>query len=258
MPGIIFPDYIKCRFNPDLKTIDKLSSETIDVFFAETADLYPIYNDLIKYISYEEMVKAERLVLDKIRQTYILSHALLRLHLGKYLKVNPLGIIFNYNINAKPGIDNDPVYFNLSHTDGAFAFALSPVFYVGIDIEKIDYSLDIKSIVKSFFSKTEQEYIFSSDKETEERFFLLWTRKESLLKALGTGIVNDLNHIEVSGESNIIKKTAFDNLLTDDVFNDHYIFSTRQFEYYISLTAPCNPIIDFHHLKANDLTFLLT
>ncbi len=258
MTLITDPGYIRCRFDPDLEEKPGEYRGNLEVYFSDTNNLSSLYPDLLGCISDEEKVKAGKIIPEKIRETYIISHAVLRLCLATYLNRNPKEILFNYSTHSKPGIEKDPVYFNLSHTNGAFAFAISKICYVGIDIEGIDRKFDIHSVMKSYFSKSEQDYIVDSEEEKEARFFLLWTRKESFLKALGTGIIDDLSSIEVSGQNNIIKRNVIDNMISGAIAGSHYIFSARDQDKVISVTVPVYPLIKLNQITTVDIINLLS
>ena len=60
--------------------------------------------------------------------------------------------------------------------------------------------------LKHILAKKNINYICRSKEEAIDRFFLLWTRKEALLKALGTGIINNLKRVNVSEASKFYKK----------------------------------------------------
>jgi 4'-phosphopantetheinyl transferase len=250
-------ELIQCRFGNDSVKPGCLSKGNITIYYAETESLISILPVLYNIIGAEEKRNAGKLTPMRNRETYIVSHAVLRLYLSGYLNSDPGDIIYNYSKHRKPGIENDPVYFNLAHTQEAFAIAVSEHCYVGLDLEKITKMADMASIVKNYFSKAEQEFIFRSSDEMEERFFLLWTRKESFLKALGTGIIDDLENIEVCGQFNNISKTLFEGLIPGDYKNEHYICSAKYNYNYISVTAPLYPVIDFFHIKADNLNCLL-
>ena len=169
-------------------------------------------------------------------ETYISCHALLRLVLSKTLNKEPLEVRFFNELYNKPALLGNPLYFNISHTKGAFAFVVSNNHYVGIDLEKVSKIIDFTSIIETYFSSCEREYILESKAEALDRFFLLWTRKEALLKALGTGIIDNLKQVEVL--ENIIRREVFDNLIADCLFDDHFIYSTNLSNHFLSVAIP--------------------
>ncbi len=87
----------------------------------------------------------------------------------------------------KPSVGSSPLYFSLSHTKTALAVAIAR-FPIGIDIETIisDRRLD-QTFLDHTMSLAEQTAIRAAA-DPCLAFTELWTRKEALFKALGTGI----------------------------------------------------------------------
>ena len=92
---------------------------------------------------------------------------------------------YHFNEFGKPISDN--CFFNISHSNGAVIFAKDEV-PVGVDIERLRPVED--NLVDYISSKEEKEYI-----QNEIRFFEIWTSKESLTKAIGTGIKEKIKEI---------------------------------------------------------------
>ncbi len=88
-----------------------------------------------------------------------------------------------YSDNGKPLADN--CFVSISHSGDVVAVVKSDV-PVGIDAEKLDTERDFKRLSKRFFSPAEQEYFLK--RESAERFYEIWTRKESYCKISGEGL----------------------------------------------------------------------
>ncbi|MBR5089800.1 MAG: 4'-phosphopantetheinyl transferase superfamily protein [Ruminiclostridium sp.] len=95
-----------------------------------------------------------------------------------------------FNSNGKPFAHGFPE-FNISHSGDVCALVTGDK-PVGIDIEKIDCKN--LTIAEQVFSDKEFEWM-SSDPVV--RFHRLWTLKESLLKAVGTGLVDNMKSVEI-------------------------------------------------------------
>ncbi len=255
MPDTNHHGFILCSFGIPDKDLPRLPYGDLDVFYAETSSLKPFYQRLLSVISREEHEKAEKIISANVRDTYVISHATLRLIMAEYLNVDPSDICFTYNPNGKPSLIDNPVFFNLSHTSDAFAFGLSRDSYVGIDIEEVNQFVDYASISRSFFSTDEQTAIFNSDEDSRDLFYLLWTRKEAFIKSLGAGIAADLKKVEVSSARNYIDKTAFDEWIVENASKDHYIFSKKINKYYLSSSTPFLPLIHINDIKGEQLKF---
>lgn len=85
------------------------------------------------------------------------------------------------------GNGNKLIYdLSVSHSGEYVVLAVADM-PVGIDIEVVDANIDVAGIGEMVFSTSENILINNDTKS----FFLLWTKKESLFKAYGTGFIND-------------------------------------------------------------------
>jgi phosphopantetheinyl transferase len=229
---------IQCCFEPNAKRSANFPLNELEVLYGITKDLHSRRQDLKNYLTGDEKLKVNRFRFDEDRDTYIACHGLLRSVISKKLNKSPSELIFFIDKNNKPGIIGNPYYFNVTHDRDAFAFVISKHFYAGIDIENTDRGVDFMSILHSCFGNREQKYILGRKADAQNRFFLLWTRKEALLKALGTGIVDDLTQIELFNKKNKIIKKSFNNSFCYSVYNEHFIYSKKILNYFISIAIP--------------------
>ena len=116
--------------------------------------------------------------------------------IGKILLINGLKLFQKNNNdleykekgNSKPFIRNAP-FFNISHSGDIVVCAISKTYDIGIDIEKIK-PINIDTFTK-ILSKGDLNYIEKSPNPLNT-FFEIWTKKEAILKSLGTGIIPTL------------------------------------------------------------------
>ncbi len=140
----------------------------------------------------EKLKKAEKKIFltDRLLRGGILS-VCGRVLLGYMLKKkhNIDSFSYRYGEDGKPYLENENVFFSISHSGDYVLCCLSDR-EIGCDIEKIrDYN---PKIAKRFF--TEKETLLLEDKVTEDyNFSVLWTLKESILKKEGTGIGGGLD-----------------------------------------------------------------
>lgn len=98
---------------------------------------------------------------------------------------NPESSVILYNEYGKPYIENKPC-FNISHS-GDYVIMAAGEKPMGIDIEKnTKNTRDYLRIAKTAFHPAEFEFLKNSS-NLEEDFFVLWTLKESFMKAQGRG-----------------------------------------------------------------------
>ena len=253
MSSLPYVDSIKCCFSELSGNSTEYIPNFIEVYFVETKILDSWFSCLKNYISEDEQIIANNFYSDIYRKTYLSCHALLRLMLAEKLNMNPLDLSIIRGINNKPVLSCNHAYFNLSHTRDAFAFVIARDFHVGIDLEKVRQILNIHPIMDNFFNFTEREYILDEEVDTFNRFFLLWTRKEAFLKALGTGLIENLNQIIVSEPINLLRKELFDNLGEDFFLNEYYLYSYNISNHVITIATAGKSSISFYNLNEENI-----
>ena len=164
-------------------------------------------NLLIKYLSKEEIERANRFYFEIDRMQFIIRRGILRQIISKYLEIDPRNLQFECNRFGKPFLITDSpkhdLKFNMSHTKNMAIYCIATQKDVGIDIEYILRDINIQPIIDRFFSQNERMFIQKTaiDKR-KETFYKIWTRKEAILKVLGKGISYPLEMIDVPYEKN--------------------------------------------------------
>lgn len=128
-----------------------------------------------------------------------------------------------YGKHGKPFIEKHPeVFFNLSHCRGMAVCAVSDR-EIGVDAELIrPYS---GKAARRVFSENEIKYV-SENPNGSEAFFRLWTLKEALGKAMGTGIFSGLTaHEFIFENGKPICRTLPDKLFTQKILFGKWIIS---------------------------------
>ena len=154
-----------------------------------------------KFLSEEEKTKADRFHFEKDQTRYIISHGILNQLIANYLNIKLTDLSFEKNKKQKPFITGYPhLQFNLTYSLDyiLIAFRFCPQnqlehsnMQIGVDVEDVTRSIDIELIIKDYFTFEEQNEILSAPSPASV-FFKLWTRKEALVKATGTGLTNQL------------------------------------------------------------------
>ena len=149
-----------------------------------------------RFLSGKRIQKVERLKPPQKKAQSIGAELLLRRAVSEITGENK-NVLWDTDKNGKLYLPDHPeIYVNLSHS-GDFAVCAVHDAPVGVDIQCF-HDFDI-ALVDRFYSAEEREYVLSSDDKTNA-FYTVWTKKESLLKAAGTGLTVPLNGFSVLGD----------------------------------------------------------
>lgn len=116
----------------------------------------------------------------------------MRLVLSQYTGLTPGRIAYRQEgPGGKPALASGEVQFNLSHTGDNAVLAVSEN-SVGVDIEQIRTVTDLGSLAARVFSGRElPRFAGFQDSRRHAAFFSCWSRKEAILKEMGTGLSLD-------------------------------------------------------------------
>jgi 4'-phosphopantetheinyl transferase len=155
----------------------------------------------------EERSRADRFVFGADRVRFLIAHAALRRCLADELGCAAGDLRFERGPFGKPRLafpEAGSLSFSLSHSRSLALIAWRKEAELGIDVEDIDPAVDPVSLAVRVFSVPEQRTLAALSEEARRAaFFDLWTRKEALLKALGTGLTRDPStvHLGLDAES---------------------------------------------------------
>lgn len=150
-------------------------------------------------LSQSEMDRANRFLRPQDRCLFALTRAVLRSVLSQAANVPADQIRFTEGPYGKPrlaGISGP--HFNVSHSGSWALIGVSESRPIGVDIEVMREAGDELGLARSFFSNA--EYRALKRLENSERlhaFYKIWTCKEAVLKALGTGITEHQKEFSV-------------------------------------------------------------
>lgn len=149
-----------------------------------------------------ERDRADRFLRPIDRARYVASHAALRLVLAEPLACDPAEIRFVAGADGKPalaGSAQGELHFNLSHSGARALIGTAPAAPIGVDVEVIRPIPDAGQIARMHFAADEAAALLALPPDAVERvFYGLWTRKEALVKALGTGLSLPLDRFSVT------------------------------------------------------------
>jgi 4'-phosphopantetheinyl transferase len=143
-------------------------------------------------LSADERARGDRFVFAEDRRDFVAAHALVRRALSHCRPFDASAWSFVASRSGKPEVaasqrGHPPIAFNLSHTRGLVACAVSTHSSVGIDVEST--ARDVVPLVHRYFHPSEAAHIDGYPASTRPlRAIELWTLKEAFLKAVGAGL----------------------------------------------------------------------
>lgn len=163
---------------------------------ADTSEsLYPL--------SPGERTRYERFVFARDKALFLRAHTLKRVVLASYVGGDPKDLIFEQNAFGKPFLR--PIAgqlcprFNLSHTHGMIALAVTQEAEIGVDVEDADRAGKWQDLIDVVLTPTEQSELWACPEPGRgQRFYELWTLKEAYVKARGMGLTLPLQGFSIS------------------------------------------------------------
>jgi 4'-phosphopantetheinyl transferase len=154
-------------------------------------------------LSPDEIARASQFHFEQDRIHFTRCRSALRFLLAAYLKIPPDKIRFEYLAGGKPYLaaeqNSRALRFNVSHSAGMALIAVGSEHQLGIDIEKIRGDVDVTALAERFFSPRERAGLRALPAPLRVAgFYACWTRKESFLKATGTGLSFPLTDFSVT------------------------------------------------------------
>ncbi len=195
--------------------------------------LMDVYRSIL---SDEEKERLERYRFEKDKNSFLISHAMVRSVLSNYIEIAPKDLQFKIDKNGKPEVCSEEgesllLEYNLSHSGKYAVVAVTNEIVCGIDVEKIDAKRDFWDIAQNYFSSKEILDLKSAlEQDQAHRFFTYWTLKEAYIKAKGETIASSLNKVsfdlhhqnqisaELDGFGDNDKRWQFYSQLLDDEY----------------------------------------
>jgi len=169
----------------------------------------------------DEHERMERFVFERDRQRFLLTRALVRTMLSSYAPVAPADWRFVNNAYGRPELAERPagvpdLRFNLSHTDGLIACAVTVGREVGVDVEQVQRVVTY-DVAGRFFAPREVADLRALPEPDQARaFFDYWTLKEAYIKARGYGLALPLSEFAFVLRPADAPTIRFEPTLVDD------------------------------------------
>lgn len=200
------------------------SEHHIDVWLAcypEISDSH-LHAEYRRLLTEEERGKEFRFYFPDDQRRYLVTRAMVRTVLSRYLDVDPTDWRFANNEYGRPAISNLShaecgLCFNISHTRGMIALGVTQRRELGVDVENIRTRDVPLAIADRFFAAAEVEELATVPPERQQdRFFEYWTFKESYIKARGMGLSIPLGKFSFHYPHERAVHIAIDPQLRDD------------------------------------------
>lgn len=168
--------------------------EIYTVKVQEKDDLLQTYPSLQRYLTVNELESIKKFRNQNDRNVKMVSRILLKYLLAKKQGMALEEVEVYSNPYGKLFVKKSSFQFNLSHSGN-----------MGVDIEEL-VPVFLET-AKLFMSEAEYKYSLNQLEESlrKEFFYKVWTAKESLLKAAGTGITSQITQIHLPINSDIME-----------------------------------------------------
>jgi len=181
-----------------------LTKHGIHVWHATLAATPENLADAEKLLPVTEREKTALVTSQAQRARLTLSRAWVRGILSRYLSQPAPDITIRRSPKGKPQVVADgekdaPLQFSVSHSADHMLVAVTRSDDVGVDLERMTRLADVERIAARFFARNEHDALLALPADQRaDAFFRAWVRKESVVKALGTGIATAFDAFTVS------------------------------------------------------------
>lgn len=205
------------------------------------------FKHAISCLQLDEKVKLGKFVFRKEVRASLVGRLLIRKFINDYLNIPYDNISLTRDLNNRPMLLNPPrpIDFNISH-QGEYTVLAGELrnIKVGVDVMKLEYTggkslSEFFRIMNRNFSLSEWNEIKGRTSESEQikMFCRHWALKESYVKALGVGLVVDLQQLNFQ---------TFSELSEGEIINDTVLYKDGVKQDWIFEET----LIDSHHCAA--------
>ena len=146
-----------------------------------------------------ERARVARFVFPHHRRDATVSRGSLRELLASLLGDKAASLRFHVGPQGKPSLVDRALEFNVSHSGTWLYIAMAQQRELGVDVEGGSRTLDVDELAPTVFTPGERAELRAYDGATRTLAFLRgWTRKESYVKVMGTGLSMPLADFSVS------------------------------------------------------------
>lgn len=174
--------------------------EGVTIFLLDVGRAAAHAPEIFSCLSVAERERKARFRSAEDRLRFGLTRSALRHVLAEITGQAPDSIVLATGPKGKPRLaDAERPYFNVSHSGSRALVAVSQLRPIGVDIERIREISDLLGLAEAFFSPREAQLLVGlPPHQRESAFYAIWTGKESILKALGSGLGDAMRDFSVA------------------------------------------------------------
>jgi 4'-phosphopantetheinyl transferase len=171
---------------------------------------------------------------------WIACRAGLRQILGKALSCPPREVSLILSEFGKPGLasPHDWLHFNLSHCASLAIVTLGIDGPVGVDLEPLDRASDLLGCETTFCHPEEIAALPSPEKQRASHLLRIWTAKEAVLKALGSGLLHPPEQIRIVFEGKSGRTESDKPIVGIEKQRLHFLEHAKLIGYQVVVSAP--------------------
>jgi 4'-phosphopantetheinyl transferase len=211
-------------------------------FYDEITDerLLSDYRSLLNSAEKEQQV---RFYFAKDRLRYLVTRALVRTVMSRYVPIDPRDWVFSTNAYGCPEIANAQgreafLSFNISHTESLIVLGVTTRRALGVDVENFRAREVSIEIADRYFAPAEVAALNNVPPQQQQyRFFEYWTFKESYIKARRMGLSLPLDKFSFHYPHDRALEIAIDAELADDAARWQFWQFQPRPEYLVAICA---------------------
>ena len=183
----------------------------VDVWYARDAWLDDAHDAYARLLTPEEHARRARFMFARDRRQFLAARGMLRTLLSDYTGVPAGACVIETDRHGRPRLAGQSrIDFNLSHTRGMIAVAITGGLAVGVDVEGTARAW-APELPRRYFAPAEVEALEGLPPDARHaRFYEIWTLKEAYVKARGLGLAIPLTEFAMQVDENGGASVSFD------------------------------------------------
>jgi 4'-phosphopantetheinyl transferase len=177
---------------------DTLQPGDIQLWYFDLSDTNSLLEPARSRLTPDDAARAGRFLRQEPQNSFMIRRGLLRRLLGLHTGSRLYPCALEYSAGGQPmmPVSRDglrPLFFSVSHTGSDLLFALAKSWPVGVDIEEERPVRDLQRMMLKSCSGEEINRISKlPEPERVRAFYKVWTLKEAISKAAGSGLTPEI------------------------------------------------------------------